>query len=464
MRVKIRAKLPPATTLENDPARPEYPLRVSSFFVSAGAHCLGVAALLLVNWPDAAPRRPVYDELIKPHQRRILLYDLRKKAPDTVPLKKVGATPDPRGAELSKQAIVAMSPKPKSKEVFVLVPVPKIEIPRDMPAPLLIARLQTTLPPAPPPPEPIKPKQFVPPPPSKRPPKLPMQTPVLDAPAPPSSPSASPQLSAPTITFSAAVAPPRSAPEAPTARPGNARADIAVASLHPSENADAPVPNGERPGRFSKAPAQGAPSSGDIGASAALIVPDLTIRQPKPLPAAPAPPPPPPTQEILYAERVRSVPLSTLSVPLRPASRMIPRDVDARFQGRSVYAIVIPMEHMSSYSGDWIMWFSDRESKLGETPVVRAPIPFRKLEPVDQPPPSERTGERIQFAATLGRNGKLDGITLLTKVVPAVQRAVFLDVTSWEFQPATRDGAKVDVDVVLEIPFSLPTAIARSAP
>ena len=29
-----------------------------------------------------------------------------------------------------------------------------------------------------------------------------------------------------------------------------------------------------------------------------------------------------------------------------------------------------------------------------------------------------------------------------------MQRAVFQDVTSWEFRPATRDGSPVDVDVV----------------
>jgi outer membrane biosynthesis protein TonB len=38
-------------------------------------------------------------------------------------------------------------------------------------------------------------------------------------------------------------------------------------------------------------------------------------------------------------------------------------------------------------------------------------------------------------------------------------------VKSWEFKPAKRDGAPVDIDVVLEIPFSLPPQIAqRSQP
>lgn len=143
---------------------------------------------------------------------------------------------------------------------------------------------------------------------------------------------------------------------------------------------------------------------------------------------------------------------------------MIPQAVDVQFQGRNVYTIVIPMEHMPAYAGDWIMWFAERDTKLGETPVMRAPVPFRKLEAVDEQSASARIGQRIQLAATLDKNGKLDGVTLMSTTTPSVQRAVFQDINSWEFQPATRNGAPVDVDVYLEIPFSLPAAVARGAP
>jgi hypothetical protein len=259
------------------------------------------------------------------------------------------------------------------------------------------------------------------------------------------------------MVFSGAATLPKNAPEAPVAHTGNARADIAVASLHPSPDANTPLPTGERPARFSKAPTVGAAASGE--GNGTLTVPDLTIRKPKP---EPDPPPSVPRHEVLYAERVRGIPLSTLSVPLRPANRMIPPGVDARFRGRNVYTIVIPIEHMSAYSGDWIMWFADREAKPGETPVVRAPVPFRKLEVVDQNPPGSQSGERIQFAAMLSKSGKLLDITLLTQRSPAIARVVLEDVSAWEFRPASRDGVPVDVDVVLEIPFRLPVSVATN--
>ena len=456
MRIKLRAKLSAGAPVK--PPKPDYPLRVSSFFVSVGAHCLGAAALLLVTFPADPPAKPVYDELIKPHEHELVFYHFRPKtAPDVTPVKRIGNAPEPRGREVSKLAIIAASPKPESAKILISVPAPKIEIHEDMPAPLMVARLEAA--PPPPPPPPPKPKTFVPPKPVQRDPKLPAQTPLLDAKTPAlSSPAVSTSPPAPSLTFSKVTAPPTDIPVAPVPKPGNAKADIAVASLHPSDKLDSVVPNGERPGQFSKAPVQGAPSSGDTNSTGALTIPNLTIRQPKPEPVRATPVP---TVDVVYAERVRSVPLSTLSVPLRPASRMIPRSVDARFQGRSVYTIVIPMEHIASYAGDWIMWFADRGSAPGETPLVRAPIPLRKREPVNQPALTDQ--ERIQFAATLGKNGRLDAITLLTKAGPAVQRAVLEDVTSWEFQPATRDGKPVDVDVVLEIPFNLPVAIARTA-
>lgn len=456
MRVKVQAKFPTAIASAPERPLPDYPLRLSSFFVSVGVHGLAIAALLtLAAFPGSEPQPSVYQELIKPHERQIVYYDFRRKPPEVVPVKKVGATKEPRGAELSKQAIIATSPRPISKQVFISVPAPKLEVHEDLPASLLIAKLDTALPPLP---EKPKPRNFTPPP-SKRAPVLPIQTPVLQAPAPSigSVAAALPALAS-KLDFAVPALPLRKAPEAPTPHSGNAKADIAVASLHPSSNAKTPLPNGERPASFSKAPTQGAAASGDTNATAAVTVPNLTVREPKP---EPAPPPSIPRHEILYAERVRGIPLSTLSVPLRPANRMIPPNVDARFRGRNVYTIVIPMEHMDAYSGDWIMWFADRAAKPGETPVVRAPLPFRKLEAVDPSPAGNRTGERIQFAATLSKNGKLADISLLSRQSPAMTQAVLDDMNAWEFHPASRDGVPVDVDVVVEIPFRLPVPIAK---
>jgi hypothetical protein len=125
--------------------------------------------------------------------------------------------------------------------------------------------------------------------------------------------------------------------------------------------------------------------------------------------------------------------------------------------------MVIPIENLPAYSGDWILWFAETEPKSGDTPVIRAPLPFRKLEPVDQPVSADAAGERVQILGILQKDGKLDGITVLVKAGPNMEQAVIRDVTSWEFKPATRNGVPVAVDVVIEIPFVYPPALAKRA-
>jgi TonB family protein len=133
-----------------------------------------------------------------------------------------------------------------------------------------------------------------------------------------------------------------------------------------------------------------------------------------------------------------------------------------RFLGRNVYTVVVPIENFAPYSGDWIVWFAERQARAGDAaPFVRAPIPLRKFESVEPVLPGARSELRVQFAAIVTKEGKLDSISILKSVNPAIDQAVLQDLAAWEFKPATRDAFPVDVDVVIEIPYSLPPQIAR---
>jgi hypothetical protein len=139
--------------------------------------------------------------------------------------------------------------------------------------------------------------------------------------------------------------------------------------------------------------------------------------------------------------------------------------VEARFLGRDVYTMVIPIENIAGYTDDWIVWFAEREQKPGGSPSVRGPVPLRKFESVEPVPPGARTEIRVQIQAVINKEGKFDRISPLKELSSALENAIVRDLKSWEFKPATRDGVPVDIDVVLEIPFSLPPQIAqRSQP
>jgi hypothetical protein len=122
---------------------------------------------------------------------------------------------------------------------------------------------------------------------------------------------------------------------------------------------------------------------------------------------------------------------------------------------------VVPIENLPAYSGDWILWFAERQPVPGESPVMRAPLPYRKLEPADQKPAGTSSTERVQASAILQKDGKLATIALSTKAGPDVAEAMRGDLEAWEFKPATRDGVPIDVEVVLEITFNFPLAVAK---
>jgi hypothetical protein len=499
MSLKVRIRTSPGGS------RRGYRIRPSSFVLSILFHALAVTGLLLM--PRGRPRdpahmRPIYEELIEPEAKKIVWYAVPKqKLPEVSAQERIGTFPKPRAAIQSPVAIIATAPKPKSVKQFIWQKVPKIEIHQDLPSPNLIARAAMSIPAPPPPPEPkpkidkpdtkgakapepnISPptpngdpnkalqtqaqpveipksrKAFVAPKPAAQPPRLAIPVQTADVPVPDASitgtatgRAALPDgIGAP--SFSKGTPPPPNGPPGPTNSTGNGKVDIAVVGLHPDKG---PLPDGSRPGQFSQAPTVGELATGEVHGAG---VPNLTIHDDRNV--APPPHVDPPRKIVLYADRLRSLPVSTLSVPLRPASRTIPARIEARFLKRDVYTMVIPIENIVGYSGDWIIWFAEKDQQPGGAPTVKAPVPLRKFESVDPVPPGARTEIRVQIAAVINKEGKFDRILLLRDLTPALESAILRDVKSWEFKPATRDGVPVDIDVVLEIPFSLPPQIAQ---
>jgi hypothetical protein len=484
-----------------------YRIRPTSFVLSIAFHVVVVSALLLIPRLQSEERqsaKPIYDELIKPKSKKIVWYaPPKKELPDVTAQERIGTFPTPRAPVKSDISIIAIAPKPKSVKQFIWQPVPKVQIQQDLPAPNLIARVAMSIPAPPPPPEPkprvdkpdtqgvkspqpnISPptpngdvnkaeqtntqpveipkprKTFVPPPPVERPARLPIPVQTADVPLPDANitGAATARAALPdglgAASFSKGAPPPPTAPAGPANVAGNGKLDIAVVGLHPDKGR---VPEGSRAGQFAQASTVGEIATGEV--KGGIGVPNLTIHDDR-KPAAP-PHVDAPRKIVLYADRLRSLPVSTLSVALRPDSRTIPTSIEGRFRGRNVYTMVIPIENMPEYTTDWIIWFTEHDSNPGARELlnVRAPVPLRKFESVEPVPPGPRRELRVQIAGIITKEGKLQVSSLLRNLTAAYETAVLRDVNSWEFKPATRDGAPVDIDVVLEIPFSLPPQVA----
>ena len=138
-----------------------YRIHPTSFVLSILFHVVVVSGLLLlphIESQDRAHDKPIYDQLIKPDERKIVWYaPPKKELPEVSAQERIGTFPTPRAPVKSEVAIIASAPKPKSVKQFIWQPVPKVEIHQDLPAPNIIARAAMSIPTPPPPPIP-KPK------------------------------------------------------------------------------------------------------------------------------------------------------------------------------------------------------------------------------------------------------------------------------------------------------------------
>ncbi len=537
--------------IPHDPPRRDlnasYKLRVRFWITSVSAHILWVAVAVRIPLSTPDSKRPIYDQFIRPLQSKVLVYRPPKKPAQAAPETQVGKSKEARGTFLAPRTAIATAKKAPSQKQIIWKPANVPELTIDSPAPTVVARIETTLPPPPPkaspkqftppelansstkpapieiaatlaaaptiavtsptnaaakallpPPPKIPPKQFTPPTQSQQQPKLPTKTEVSEllaaagpltvtqqglatasstAPLPKLAPKqfTPPQQSAPlkqptktdvteTLTavqqvnsgsvagapslssFSRLPAPPKDAAIAPEITRGNEQINLAIASVNPAPAAD--VPLGSRAGQFSVAPKVGNTATGEA-ASGALTIPDVTVRDAKPTPK----PGSGKSNTLIYTERVRPSYSNVFTVPLRPANRSLPKAVEAYFAGRSVYAVVIPIENLPAYGTDWILWFAESTPPAGAAPSVRPPVPVRKIELVENS--REPRDTRLQIAATLSSDGKLSNVKVLSAVSDAVKTLAMEDLSAWEWKPATRSNAAIAVEAVFEIPFRL---------
>ncbi len=417
-----------------------------SLLLSLIGHFAAFSALTQFQFSPPS-KRPIYDQFVKPKDHEILYYRPPKVHAEAAPEQQAGPKKEARAWMIAPKTAIAQAPNPLSQKQILLQSAAVKELTIDVPVPSVIAHIETTGIPLPPKPAARK---FTAPPPSKEEPKLATRSLISNDPAPSIDTGGTPLPTVPSPSVGNLPSQPReNLPQAPVPAPGNAKADVAIASLNPAPATES-VPLANRPGAFARAPNPGDTSPGNN--PGALTTPNITVRDPAPPPAGP------PKTVVNYNERVRSSALSTLSAPLRPSGRSVPRSLESRFTGRSVYAMVIPIENMPAYDGDWVLWFAEISPAAGQTPLIRAPSPNHKLEAEMR---RAQAVARVQISAVIGRDGKLRGASIISSAAgavlsPSAQAWVLDDLQSWEFMPAMRSGIAIEVDAVFDIPFHLP--------
>jgi TonB family protein len=237
--------------------------------------------------------------------------------------------------------------------------------------------------------------------------------------------------------------------------------NLAVVGLNPvAKNAE--LPSNSSPGQFSAGPKirlEGVDSSGD---GKGVNVPDLYVRggkDAKPDLIAQAFAAPTSAANLRAAARLappRIVDDQDTPAEKLPGAVKVSNAPDRRFDGRDVYMMAIQMPNLTSYSGSWLMWYSDRTARAAGLAPVAPPIAHRKVDPkYIASAAADHVEGKIQLACVINREGHVSTVELVRGLDERLNRSAQEALAKWEFTPATREGVPVDVDVLVEIPFRL---------
>jgi TonB family protein len=230
-------------------------------------------------------------------------------------------------------------------------------------------------------------------------------------------------------------------------------AEFAIVGLDPSKVPILPAPPPPRDAGFSAGPTLQPNGAATDGGGAGVTVPTVTVRDGptrqsllaaiRPMaPAAPGPPPGLPPDSALPATRVANAPEPTLT-------------------GRVIYTLAIQMPNVTSYSGSWIIWYAERRQAEGSG-AMRAPNPIRKVDPkYIAAAAAEGVQGVVRLGAIIRKDGSVDEVVLLRHLDSRLDRSAMDSLAKWQFEPASRGGAPVDVDAVFEIPFRLAPKLSK---
>jgi TonB family protein len=142
------------------------------------------------------------------------------------------------------------------------------------------------------------------------------------------------------------------------------------------------------------------------------------------------------------------------SVPRGATSPALANELERKvFGDRPFYSMTLNMPNLNSAGGSWIMRFAELNDS-GSTADISAP---RALHKVDPAYPLElmrqNVGGTVALRAIIRSDGSVADVHVLRSIDARLDRYACDALARWQFEPATRSGAPVDLAVVVMIPF-----------
>ncbi len=258
---------------------------------------------------------------------------------------------------------------------------------------------------------------------------------------------------------------------------------VIALNLHPAVGAPPDPPAGNRRGAFAATPeghpgASGSPAGNGSGSSkengsgssrkgsgdlpAGLYVGSSAAKT-SPVAGEPGPP----SANSVNPNPMASIPpprvTSTQSRPLQPGdSTKLSEAERSVFGNRKFYSVTLNMPNLNSTGGSWVIRFAElardysshdlSSNTLGAD--LSQPMATRKVDPkYPIQLMRENVAGTVILYAVIHADGTVGNVRILRGVDDRIDQYASQAVAQWQFQPATKNGAPVDVEATFQIPF-----------
>jgi TonB family protein len=123
------------------------------------------------------------------------------------------------------------------------------------------------------------------------------------------------------------------------------------------------------------------------------------------------------------------------------------------FGGRKFYSMTSNLPNLNSIGGSWVIRYAELK-QTAEKSDLTAPVPVRKIDPGY---PLELMRQNVEgtvlLRAVIRSDGTVGDIEVMQSPDDRLDQFARTALSRWQFEPATRNGAPVDLQALVMIPF-----------
>jgi protein TonB len=254
---------------------------------------------------------------------------------------------------------------------------------------------------------------------------------------------------------------------------GDSAAQIIALSKRPVDPRGAlDVPKGNRLGSFEAGPTGRVGASGTPAAASSSGSPGGNGKSglPPGIKVGPAPGAAPPSGTVVAAPSAGRPPapdpsmrarlLAAMQDSMATPSRIAPPQTnddkveDPYFGARRYFTMTFNAPNLNSAVGSWVIHFAELKPMPGENGALSGPAPLSKVDPA-YPPDLVRDGIEgtVVLYAVVNVDGSVSNVKVLNSVNERLDANAEKALMRWRFQPGTKNGKPVGVEMTVRIPF-----------